>query len=449
MTLTQRLLLGASLLAATTATADAETTDEPTAADVATAPAPNTIEDGRLDEEPGDSTARVIARGVLFVPRTVFTLAFKPVEGLAWLYERYQLGERYYQIFWNDARTAGLFPTFGMQSGFGLEVGARFVHRDLAGEGEKLSLSTSTGGEYRTLSKATLRSGRRFDPVELSLDARFEQKPKDAFYGIGNVMGGETRYRDRYGRATGSADVRLGGPLHLTASGAYADHRYSASSSGTPIEEMYATDKLTGWAGTQYGYGELELRYDTRRASNAHEAPVFTSRGTLLAAYSGAAIGLDDHSADYRRYGVDAQQFIRLAEGPRVLSLRAHLEGVTGNLDEVPFTDLPRLGGKQSLRGYPLDRFRDRVSALGSAEYTWDLARMISASLFVDAGRVYRSVNDLSLDDMRVGYGVGLDLHTEHSFVGRVSLASSIDGGVFLDFAVDPIFDLERRVDHR
>ncbi len=445
MTLNQRFLLGATLLVATTATAHSD--DEPTAADVATAPAPNTYEDGRVDEEPGDSTARVIARGALFVPRTVLSIVFKPIEGAAWVFERYQLGERYYQVFWNDERTAGVFPTLALQSGFGLNVGAKFVHRDLLGEGEKLSLSTSTGGEYRTLTKASIRSGRRFDPVELSLDARFEQKPKDAFYGIGNSLGAETRYRDRYGRATGSADIRLGGPFHLTASGAYADHQYSSSDSGTPTQEMYSD--LTGWTGTQYGYGELEVRYDTRRASNAHEAPVFTSRGTLLAAYTGAAIGLDNMSEDYQRYGVDAQQFIRLAEGPRVLSFRAHLEGVTGNLDEVPFTDLPRLGGKQSLRGYSLDRFRDRVAALGSVEYTWDLARMISASLFVDAGRVYRSADDLSLDDMRVGYGVGLDLHTEHSFVGRVSLASSIDGGVFVDFSLDPIFDLERRVDHR
>ncbi|MGE0400193.1 MAG: BamA/TamA family outer membrane protein [Kofleriaceae bacterium] len=447
MTLLQRLLLGASLIAATAATAHTES-DEPTAADVASAPPPNTIEDGRLDDEPGDSTARVIARGALFVPRMVFVTVTKPFEGGAWLFERFQLGERYYRVFWNDERTAGVFPTIGLQSGFGIDIGARFVHRDLAGHGEKLSLSTSTGGQYRTLTKASLRSGRRFDPVELSVDARFEQKPKDTYYGVGNELGEETRYRDRYTRATGSADIRLGGPFHLTASGAYADHAYSTSEHGTPVEQMYGTE-LTGWQGTRYGYGELELRYDTRRASTAYEAPVFTSRGTLVAAYTGAAIALDDNSADYRRYGADLQQFFRLAEGPRVLSLRAHVEGVTGNLDEVPFTDLPRLGGKQSLRGYSLDRFRDRIAAVGSAEYTWDLARILSASLFVDVGRVYRSLDDLTLDDVRVGYGVGLDVHTEHSFVGRVSLASSIDGGVFVDFSVDPIFDLERRVDRR
>ena len=109
--------LSPSLIAATTATAHSEpsepieTSDEPTAADVATAPQPNTFEDGRLDEEPGDSTARVIARGALFVPRMVFVTITKPFEGAAWLFERFQLGERYYQVFWNAERTAGVFPT--------------------------------------------------------------------------------------------------------------------------------------------------------------------------------------------------------------------------------------------------------------------------------------------------------------------------------------------------
>lgn len=443
MTLLQHLLVSASLIAATTPTAHAE---EPTAAEVAAAPVPGTIEDGRIDGgDPGDSPARQFARGVLFVPRTLFTIVFKPVEGVAWLYERYQLGERYYQIFWNDARTAGFFPTFGLQSGFGINVGAKFVHRDLFGENEKLSLAASTGGEYRTLVKGGIRSGHRLDPVELSLDARFEQKPKDAFYGIGNVMSEEARYRDRYGRITTSADVALGGPFHAPTSLAFADHVYSKSESGTPIDGM----SLTGFDGTQYGYGEVELRYDTRRATNNHEAPVVASTGVLLAAWGGAATGLEQGNADYYRYGLDIQKFFRLAEGPRVLAFRAHAEAVTGELDEVPFTDLPRLGGKQSLRGYPLDRFRDRVAALGSVEYTWDLTRTINASLFVDAGRVYRSVSDASLDDMRVGYGAGLEAHSERSFVGRVSLASSIDGGVFLDFSVDPIFDLDRRVDRR
>ena len=40
-------------------------------------------------------------------------------------------------------------------------------------------------------------------------------------------------------------------------------------------------------------------------------------------------------------------------------------EGVTGGLDQVPFTELPMLGG-DFMRGYAFERFRDRVAAFGS-----------------------------------------------------------------------------------
>ena len=118
---------------------------------------------------------------------------------------------------------------------------------------------------------------------------------------------------------------------------------------------------------------------------------------------------------------------------------------MSGDLAEVPFNELPRLGGAQRLRGYPLDRFRDRIAVVGSAEYQWDLSRALSASLFADAGRVYRAASELSLDHLRVGYGVAIEAHSDERFVARLSLASSIDGGVFVDVSLDPVFDIAER----
>ena len=129
--------------------------------------------------------------------------------------------------------------------------------------------------------------------------------------------------------------------------------------------------------------------------------------------------------------------------------VRAHGEAISAAPDDAPFFDLPRLGGSTYLRGYPSDRFRDRVAAVASLDYQWDLSRNVSATVFADAGRVYQSLRDVRLEDLRVGYGVGLQLNTEKSFLARVSVASSIDGGVFVDVALDPVFELDRRVDRR
>ena len=132
--------------------------------------------------------------------------------------------------------------------------------------------------------------------------------------------------------------------------------------------------------------------------------------------------------------------------------LRAGIEGVTGDLDEVPFVDLPRLGGPLLLRGYRQDRFRDRVMALGSAEYQFDLSNMFAGFLFVDAGRVYRDLSQLEqerVEDLRVGYGGGIQLHTDRTFIGRFSVASSVDGGVLVHLSLDPVYDPKARVERR
>lgn len=171
--------------------------------------------------------------------------------------------------------------------------------------------------------------------------------------------------------------------------------------------------------------------------------------GTLASAFAGRVTRIHGEGSDFWRYGADLQHFIRLGEGPRVFSLRAHGEAVTGARDEVPFNELPRLGGTTFLRGYQVDRFRDRVAAVVAAEYMWDLSRFLAASLFVDVGRVYPSISDLSLDHLRLGYGLALQAHSEHSFLANVTIASSIDGGVFLNLMFNPVFDLEERVKRR
>ena len=132
-----------------------------------------------------------------------------------------------------------------------------------------------------------------------------------------------------------------------------------------------------------------------------------------------------------------------------MLALHVHGEGVTGSRDEVPFSELPRLGGSTYLRGYPLDRFRDRVAAFGSAEYSWDLSQWISANLFVDVGRVYPSLGELSLDHMRMGYGISIEAHDPDSFVLEGSIGSSVDGGLFLNLSFNPVYDLHDRVRRR
>jgi hypothetical protein len=431
---------------------------ERTASDAEGAPVPGD-ESGRLDTDAGDSALRQVGRGALFLPKLAVEVAFAPVRAGVWAYERYHLKERMFAIFFNDAGTIGLFPVAALESQYGVTVGARFVHRDLFGARERLGLHAGAGGRFRQIMSAKLRSGDRFGRrFALELDGEFERRPKDAFYGIGNANAGalveqadsavEGRFRQQLVRAAAIADVRVAGNLHLRGAGAVADFELGRSDVGPPIDELYPMETMVGFDGFRHVYSELELRWDTRRNASHWEAPSVRATGWLLAGFAGRVTALDD-GADYWRFGTDLQRFVKIGQGPRVISGRIYTEAVSGTLDEVPFTQLPRLGGKTLLRGYALDRFRDRVAAVGSIEYAWDLSRIISASTFVDAGRVFPSVRDVRAEGLRVGYGIALEGHTNSTFLIRASIASSIDGGVFVDLAFDPVFDLEPRVERR
>ncbi len=124
-----------------------------------------------------------------------------------------------------------------------------------------------------------------------------------------------------------------------------------------------------------------------------------------------------------------------------MIVFRALLDGVRGSYDRIPFTALPHLGGTLLLRGYDTDRFRDRVAALASAEYSWQLTDQLYAFGFVNAGRVYSGPGDLSVRGLRVGYGGGIHVYHGSGSLLRVQLASSIDGGMFLNLVFDHVYD--------
>ena len=431
-------LVAAALLGATSAHAQ-KPADEHTAAEVADAPLPGQ-ESGRTDDGDHDSTLRNVGQAVLAVPRYTLEAVFAPVRGGLWVYEKYSVGQRLQRAAFDDTNTYGVTPTLYLNTDYGATLGARFVHRNLTGAHEKLSLRAAFGGEFNEIVDGGVSTGERLGKgTTLFVHGEFERRPRDPFYGIGNLDDAvEVRHRQQLQRGTAILDVAASADVHVRMAGALTDLAYGVADEGAPIDMTY-DGMLTGWTGTRNVYGEVEVLYDTREVANdlAHH-------GVLLDAFAGRVHQLEAGN-NYWRYGGEAVHFLPLGVG-RSLATRLHLEAVTGSLDDVAFTQLPQLGGKALLRGYAQDRFRDRVATLGSVEYFWDISRFLLASLFVDAGRVYPALDELALDDMRVGYGASLQLLSNRNFLAGVSIASSIDGGLFLNLVLDPVYEPQPRV---
>jgi hypothetical protein len=453
-----RLLAASLALAASVSVVRADPAPDP---DVAGAPVPGQ-ESGRVagPKDAPASLVRRIARAVLYLPKVIVELVLAPVRGGVWVVDRFELGHHYYSVFYNRDHTLGVEPTMVYQTGFGLMIGAKFDALDVFGSREHLEIAAAYGGNYRARAGAWLDSGDRFDRVVLRAGGNFDRFADLPFYGIGNAdvvaapalrvdprtddTAVETFYRYQELRAALDADVRVVGALHVIGRGAVTRLRYAPPTQGTAIDAVYDPTGLVGFEqDVDHLYGELELRWDQRGiAAPVWETTNYTT-GWLASVFVGRVHQLADRG-DFTHYGGDLQLFVHLGLAPRMLVLRLSGEGVTGGLDEVPVPELPYLGG-DLMRGYPFARFRDRVSAFGTSEYVWDLSSYLNAFVFVDVGRVYASPEELTLHDLRVGYGGGLTLHAKANFLIAGTLASSIDGGLFVTATLTPLWNMRPR----
>ena len=410
-----------------------------------------------IPRDRGNQGWRAVPRGLLYPVRGLWYVIWGIPRLGMWAYDRYQLQDRFRQIFFNETETVGVFPVAFVETGFGLNIGARLIIQDVVAEDFKFRLRAGYGGRFRQAYSAKLSTGKLFgDTLEMEILGKYEIFPKSRFYGFGNgdeedfQAGGalinpivdDTAIATRYRHDDYQVELAMLGHVNellaLRLSGRFKNRTFDEDAdedSDEEIVDVYDTAMLLGFDdGLSNVYAEAEIIYDSRRTTEFYLSPAAPSTGWKLSAFAGYQFGLGDDPSGHWRWGADVQRYIDLYRGDRVLILRAYIEGVSGQIDDVPFVDLPRLGGPVLLRGYDRDRFYDRNVTMATAEYNYPIERNIGGYIFADTGRVWRDLEDFEFDNFRLGFGGGLQAHTTNGFIARVSVASSIDGGLFFRF---------------
>ncbi len=402
-----------------------------------------------------------LPRLVLYPPNLVLKLVAIPIRGAAILIDRYYVIEHIKDILYNDARTAGVLPSFSYQSGYGLTYGLKAFHNDLFGNDEELDVAASYGGILlQGYGMSFIGDQIAHTPLWVEARASYEAKPALFFHGIGNEPVSDpssgvapreaavaTRYREN--RAMGKLTVGTsigdeGDRSHVGVTGLFNHRNFGSERRDFPepsIEEIYDTSQIPGF---DDGSDVLEVTPTFVYDSRDNEAT--TSRGVYLDLFGGHTVPIDSR-ADFWHYGAALATFINLYQGTRVLSVRGVLEAVHGRDDEIPFADLIKLGGPNSLRGYQLDRFRDKVSALATLEYRYPVHEMVSGELFLDVGRVGRGYTDIfnrqGLDDFHYGGGLGFVFHRDDKIFFKAEAAYGEELLFFL--STDPLRTFRRR----
>jgi hypothetical protein len=336
------------------------------------------------------------------------------------------------------------------------------------GKRERIQARAGFGGQLKRVVEIDADTGIAIHPrVRAGIGAAYESRDEERFFGFGNAdevdavaapldplaadLAVSSRYRVKIWRVAPQLRVELPSDFWLTFTGAAISKDFGTTdqldNDDVPIEDGFMTQRLPGFVeGTEFWYGEVEAAWDTRRKAHPYDAAGIRGTGTLAMVYAGRQDEIGG-GPGFFRLGIDLQRHIAVTTGPRALTFRLTGEAVTGDRDEVPFTELPSLGGNQLLRGYDTDRFRDRVAAVAQGSYLWALGHNVATRLFVDAGRVYSGLDDLTLDDLRVGFGGAIEGYTEVGLVVRLELATSIDGDVFGYIALNPFEDARSRVE--
>nr|HEX4314300.1 DUF5982 domain-containing protein [Kofleriaceae bacterium] len=201
---------------------------------------------------------------------------------------------------------------------------------------------------------------------------------------------------------------------------------------------------IVGCGGGRDNFLRFGLSYDTRDYEPDPNTGVFVDAaldlGTVLLA----------SQYDYARFLVSARGYWSPFPEDLVFAARATFEAQSSgtpffSMDTFPFTEDPRagLGGHRTLRGYRQDRFVGPVMTLlnGEVRWTWGHTTIAGQKFgffvvpFVDLGRPYDHVSELTYKDWRPSYGGAFRISWNLATIITIDYGvSPEDSGLYVNF---------------
>jgi outer membrane protein assembly factor BamA len=220
--------------------------------------------------------------------------------------------------------------------------------------------------------------------------------------------------------------------------------------SAIEAETRLATDctakAIVGCAGGFDNFLRLGISYDTRDFEPDPNRGVF-----LDAAVDAGTLALGSQYDYVRILGAARGYYSPIPDrADLVLAGRATLEWQSSgtpffSMDTFPFTEDPRtgLGGHRTMRGFRQDRFVGPTMAVVNGEVRWTFGRgtlwhqrlAFIAVPFVDVGRPFDGLGDLTVKDWRLSYGGALRVSWNLATIVTVDYGlSAEDSGLYVNF---------------
>jgi outer membrane protein assembly factor BamA len=327
----------------------------------------------------------------------------------------------------DSARSAGSlfewtpFPVYDSDIGFG--AGARLSLRNALGKSERFEVSglLSTKGErwFRFLFSMPdegLRQGSAY-PLAVDVLVDYDKMIRNSFFGAGNAA----RFADReyYTREPLECSVTLSRGLTRTvvvsAAARWRVVRNFGFDEGSRLAQLPPALNQGRAANASL---LLAARYDTR------DHLLAPSRGTVLQAELEHAPSASFNDAPFTRVAASLSRFVTIVPGRLVFAGRIGAQQLVAGTLPVQFL-LP-LGGNQTLRGEPLDRYLDKATLLCNAELRFPLYRRLGAVAGLDAGKVWSDLRKADMHDWSFDPMLGLRYALE-TYIVRFDVGFGMD----------------------
>lgn len=287
-------------------------------------------------------------------------------------------------------------------STYGLYYGVIGKAKDLLEKEESLSLSAyliSNGGNgaYFALSlpDEDYRHGKMF-PLGFDLTGAIGKTISERYYGLGSGTAGTgyTTLDNVHNKFTFQFTKPISAKLAGEADYFIANNQFSNIVQGVDPITARIQDTAKNYSG-----GTFKLSADTRDQSLDPHAGAFLI-GQL-------DFGLSN--CNYVKGIIDLRAYLTPFRPDQILAARLQLAQAVG--DTIPIYEYPFLGGKDTLRGYTMSRWRDMASALFDFEYRFPLfVKWFQTVVFYETGKVGSRLTSIGTDNWMSDYGFGLHL---------------------------------------
>jgi outer membrane protein assembly factor BamA len=157
-------------------------------------------------------------------------------------------------------------------------------------------------------------------------------------------------------------------------------------------------DKVTGANGGRVSGGGLVVNYDTRNSL------FYPTKGWLVEGQLYTEGGYTGSDFDYQKLVVDASKYYEIGK-KGVLALNGVMSLAAG---DVPFHQMPVIGGTKKMRGYFEGTYRDNNLLMLQAEYRFPIYWRFGGVAFGGLGEVSNKAYSWNFSHIRYNFGAGL-----------------------------------------